>query len=358
VVGLSRLLIADARDFTYAVALSRAPAALGWSHLEPDGFRLGIWALDPQPRALADVPLNEVSHDVEALDFSPDGTMLAAASRDGKVRLFERATGRLVKDLSLGEPLSAIAWSPDGRCLAVGSAAGLIALLCGPELRTCAVERIHTGEVRAVAFDAAGHLFSGGWDRTIAKLAVACDQPQQARLEQLERFEFPLFVNDLSVDHSGSRLGVAFGEQPAVRTYEIYLHEKRGIQEPASEGNCAAIVDAASGTVLRRFALHRGVVSTAAISPDGRSLASGGWDGKLYVLSGDHAEPIFDDTFGWSVRRARFSGDGRYLAVGAWTPQRLSGDSAPAAIVYDVRYAPTPERASTHPSQQGAERNE
>jgi hypothetical protein len=49
---------------------------------------------------------------------------------------------------------------------------------------------------------------------------------------------------------------------------------------------------------------------------------------------------VFEDKFGWSVRRVRFSPDARYLAVGSWTPQVASPDkqSDPAAVVYDVRY--------------------
>jgi hypothetical protein len=48
-----------------------------------------------------------------------------------------------------------------------------------------------------------------------------------------------------------------------------------------------------------------------------------------------------DDGYGWAVRRVRFSKDGRWLVVAAWTPQNPLGDhsSNPSAVVYEVRYA-------------------
>jgi hypothetical protein len=44
--------------------------------------------------------------------------------------------------------------------------------------------------------------------------------------------------------------------------------------------------------------------------------------------------------FGWSVRRVRFSPDGRRVGVAAWTPQLASNaESDPAAALFEVRYA-------------------
>jgi WD40 repeat protein len=195
---------------------------------------------------------------------------------------------------------------------------------------------VHGDEIRALAFDREGRLFSGSWDKTIAQLRVG-----QAILEPIRVHPFELFVNDMTVDAAGDRLGVAFGEIKAERTYQIYRREKQGVEEPVREGNCAAMVDVGSGAILERHVLHKGVVATAGISPDGLSLVSGGWDHQLYLFSRGRPDPVSHQSFGWSVRRARFSGDGRYLAVGSWTPQTglPDKDSDPAAVVYDVRYA-------------------
>ncbi|MGE6756927.1 WD40 repeat domain-containing protein [Corallococcus interemptor] len=157
-------------------------------------------------------------------------------------------------------------------------------------------------------------------------------------------FTFPAHVNDVTVDARGKRLGVAFSQEKAERNRTVYERERKGLQEPQGPWNAGALVDAASGQVLRKWELHHGVVSTAAIAPDGRSLVSGGWDRRVYLFTEGAAEPKGELEFGWSVRRVRFGPDGRQVGVAAWTPQKATGsqESDPAAVVVGVRYASSP----------------
>jgi WD40 repeat protein len=160
-------------------------------------------------------------------------------------------------------------------------------------------------------------------------------------------FTFEGHVNDVTVDAKGQRLGVAFSQERAERTHEVYKREKDKIQEPQAPFNAGALVDATSGKILKKWAIHHGVVSTASISPDGRSLATGGWDKLLLVFTEGQEQPLDQREFGWSVRRVRFSPDGRWVGVAAWTPQQASLDqeSDPAAALFHVGYeSPTVER--------------
>jgi WD40 repeat protein len=141
------------------------------------------------------------------------------------------------------------------------------------------------------------------------------------------------------VSRDGARLGVAMNEVKAERSLALYKREKAGDEEPIAEGNVAVIVDAKDGHIIEKHNLHHGIVATAGISPDGKSLASGGWDRKLFVYSGGEL-PVATVTYGWSVRKARFSPDGRLLAVAAWTPQNAhNSDSDPAAQLFALTYA-------------------
>lgn len=165
---------------------------------------------------------------------------------------------------------------------------------------------------------------------------VSLTSPRALKLEQ--NFSFPAAVNDLSVDASGTVAGVAFSETKSQRTKAVYDREKKHEVEPEREWDCGARVELTSGRVLEKKYGHRGVVATAGISPDGKTLATGGWDKKVIL----HGAPVgLDDDYGWAIRRVRFSRDGRRLIVAAWTPQNPLNNhqSDPSAVVYEVVFA-------------------
>ena len=55
------------------------------------------------------------------LDWSPDGTKLAAGDHNGRVWIWNAATTTQRYALSLGGDVTCVAWSPDGTRLAAGS---------------------------------------------------------------------------------------------------------------------------------------------------------------------------------------------------------------------------------------------
>lgn len=473
-------------DFVYDAKPSPSSKSVAVSRLGAKTYQLTLWALEAgdegAPKQLADVSVNPYEFDVDSLEWSPDGAMLAAVSRDGSVRAFDAATGKLQNAWLTEEPLVSLAFHPSGRYVVVGSSKGLVTTLTFPGLGFIAEQRVHQDEVRALAFAKDGRLFTGSWDRSIAVLAssetpVPTDQARvrferkggqptlrgilagkasatfaidarlpasvvvrsalattsgigglelkeevslpsalgtvvakiakgqrlsfkglvlpdvdvaiceacvpegsqavlgQQFLDQVDlqfdeaakeavlkrkgalaevgpsgnglslvesaRFTFQGAVNDFSLDRAGKTLGVALSETKSERTREVYEREKKGQLEPVREWDCAAFVDASNGQVLTKVQGHHGVVATVALSPDGTTLASGGWDKRVLVHRA--GEPV-ERRYGWAVRRVRFSPDGRWLVVAAWTPQNAVGDhkSDVSAAAYEVsRESPT-----------------
>jgi WD40 repeat protein len=102
----------------------------------------------------------------EARALATDGQTLAVARADGVVRLFAAETARAVRAIQAGQ-ITALAWSPDRRLL-TASADGKVCVWEAATGRLLADFAGHTGAVRCLAVSRDGMLAaSGGDDRTV-----------------------------------------------------------------------------------------------------------------------------------------------------------------------------------------------
>jgi parallel beta-helix repeat protein len=116
---------------------------------------------------------------VNSVAFSPDGRLLASGScgqRDsggvciqGEIKLWDVASGSLVRTLTGPDSVLSVAFSPDGRLLASGSykEIKLWDVASGREVRTLSG---HTSWVNSVAFSPDGRLLASGSDDETIKL--------------------------------------------------------------------------------------------------------------------------------------------------------------------------------------------
>jgi WD40 repeat protein len=102
---------------------------------------------------------------VFAVAFSPDGMLIATASKDHDARIWDANTGETIEILQHNSEVRDVEFSPDGRWVVTSA---LRAVLWDPRSGALLVRlQGHDGPVTAAAFDRSGRVVTGGVDGTL-----------------------------------------------------------------------------------------------------------------------------------------------------------------------------------------------
>ena len=241
-----------------------------------------LWNCDPATiRAMASrsSPLTRTSEQpyrtlrghtnrIFSIVFSPDEQLLASASGDRTIKVWNPHTGKCVQTLTGHQSwVWAIAFSPNGKRIASASYDQTVKLWdseTGDCLRTF---EGHTSSVLAIAFSPDGQqLLSGGYEQTIKLWNVATGQCLHTLRAHTNRVWSVAFRPDFKPDRAQF---ATCGDDQTIKLW-----------------------DAITGICLQTFAGHTSQVLTILFSADGSQLISGSADQTIYVWDVATGKPL------------------------------------------------------------------
>jgi WD40 repeat protein/predicted dehydrogenase len=325
----------------------------------------------PQPKAKAkpEPPVKPIarlggfSDWVTSIDYSPDGSTLAAGTYEA-VKIFDAKTRKLSKTLKVKGYVKSLSFSPDGKMLAAGGYQGVV-LWETDKFSTVRQLKGHRGYVTGVAFSPDGkRLATSSEDESIriwntesgaemmvirghsypvmdvafspgGKLiaSVAGDETRVTKPGEVKIWDAETGEEKLNlVEHEKAATSVAFsrdgkylastGEDEKVNLYDVatgkglgyYNGHGRPTNDVLFTGEGEIVISAAGGRAKGKYDVkvweraggderatlsgHKGQVACVALSPDGKTLASGGYDKAVLVwdiskvLAKPAAEPV------------------------------------------------------------------
>jgi WD40 repeat protein/serine/threonine protein kinase len=262
------------------------------------------------------------------LAFSPDGKRLAVGGHQ-KAFVWDAATGReLLSVTGLAVWVRSVAFSPDGKRLATtGGREKMVKIWDSTTGKELLSVKNAAGWFVNAAFSPDGKRLATGSSGTAVKIW------DSATGKELLSFEIK-GPGDRSVTFSpdGTRLATA-GSGTAVKIWDSATG-KELLSLPAKAGpsvafspdgtrlatwgnaeNTVKLWDSATGKELLSLKGHLRHITTAAFTPDGKRLASGGWDGTVRIWDGVTGKELLTlKGHANLVNGVAFSPDGQRLA--------------------------------------------
>jgi WD40 repeat protein len=258
--------------------------------------------------------------------FSPDGKHVAAAANDSTVRVWETATGDPI-GIAVGHAyqVTHVAFDPLGKFVISGSADGT-AKVWSIEGRLTSLLAGHRGPVTAVAFSPDGNAAITASEDGTVRVWNPWSEPQ---LRLAATLAHPTAV---AVQHDGRDVNVADG--PRFRVYRvrggaltggpvlfggigrrtIALSADRRTRAVARADGAIDLMDVPTGNTLHRLLGHKMAITSLEFSPDGRLLLSASLDkdARLWSVATGRLVELLRWHSG-PLASATFSPDGRWL---------------------------------------------
>jgi WD40 repeat protein len=261
-----------------------------------------------------------------AIAAPPDGSVIAMACLDGKIRLIDPVSGAQTREIFLGGkigPVFAVAITPDARIVggvSFGGEAKVFRTATGEEIRTAHAEKglhvtdvaLHPDgrsmfiaavrgqkqmEVQQIELETGKVLqkFSGHHKQIVNRLYVSPDGRWLLTVSETRSRE-PTEICSWSVA-DGKFAAEVNPKRPPARSYErwaglTFVAGKAGDLAVFGIDNIAYACNPASGAEVSRFDRERSELLAIAAAPDRKTFVAATRDGTAGVYRPDNAEPV------------------------------------------------------------------
>jgi WD40 repeat protein len=262
---------------------------------------------------------------VWSVAWSPNGQVLASASSDNSVILWNAQTGERARALKYDDRLHAVAWSHSGAMLACGAGDGKVVVWEAKSDGHLFTLEGHKDEAHSVA-----------WSPDDARLVSASD-------------DNTLMLWDVETSELLAKL-----EGHSRRVRSVAWSPDGALLVSGAADRRVIVWDAFTGAQVTTLEGHTFRVNDVAWSPDSTRLVSGSFDGALIVWEAGVWTPLGRlEGHADSIHSVSWSSDGLFLASGAhdhsvtvWdaeTGEQLATLTEHSEAVRGVAWSPSPD---------------
>jgi WD40 repeat protein len=228
---------------------------------------------------------------IRSAEYSPDGKLLVTASADKTARVWEVDTGRGLQELrGHTNRVWSAAFSPDGRHVVTASEDGTAQIWEASAGRSIVELRGHTDRVDNAKFSPDGRfVVTASWDKTARIWEASTGRSLIVLRGHTDRVSGSAFSSD--------------GKWVVTGSYD----------------SAARVWEASTGRSVRELRGHKAYVTSVAFSPDGQFVVAASVDGTARVWetsTGQSVTRIHGHTD--EVWSAAFSPDGKYIVTGSY----------------------------------------
>jgi WD40 repeat protein len=326
----------------------------------PDGSTLAagggdgtirLW--DPGTKDIVAMLRGHTMGHIRALAYAPDGQTLVSGAEDGTIKVWDVGAKHDPNVLTGDRPwFNSVAFSGDGKMLAVGDHFKQTVRLWDLASRhEAAVLRTDKGPIWCVTFAPDGRTVAAGSGATV-QLWNTLTKDRVAEFQHIDR------ADSIAFSSNGKLLAVGGGSTVKVwdRTtgHELTPHITGGSVQfnpdgsllAIGSGNAVRLLDVATWREVATFRGHTAKVVCLAFAPNGKTLATGDWQGSLWLWDVVQKQPLASRKMHpVLIASLAFSLDGRRLVTGGgdgmariWDVARLheatalSADNGPSGL--------------------------